>query len=177
MPTRRPPTSRLPQNIRLALTNALTFRRATGADLAAIVGLLADDPLGSKRENYVLPLPSAYADAFAAIERDPNNELMVVDTAERQVIGVFQLTFIPYITYQGGWRALIEGVRVGAAYRSLGVGRQMFVWAIQRARDRRCHMVQLTSDKTRPDAVRFYESLGFVASHEGMKLHLDPAEG
>ena len=156
-------------------TDALAFRRASGADLAAIVGLLADDPLGSRRENYVLPLQRAYEDAFAAIERDPNNELIVVDAAERQVIGVFQLTFIPYITYQGGWRALVEGVRVAAEYRSAGVGKQMFLWAIQRARDRRCRLVQLTSDKARPDAVRFYESLGFVASHEGMKLNLERA--
>lgn len=155
--------------------DALTFRRASGTDLAAIVGLLADDPLGARRENYTLPLPQAYVDAFAAIEQDPNNELIVVDAADRQVIGVFQLTFIPYITYQGGWRALVEGVRVAAGYRSAGVGRQMFLWAIQRARDRRCRLVQLTSDKARPDAVRFYERLGFVASHEGMKLDLERA--
>ena len=150
----------------------LTFRRATHPDLPAIVALLADDPLGSRREHYVLPLPQAYNDAFAAIDQDPNNELVVVDTTNRRVIGVLQLTFIPYITYQGGWRALVEGVRVAAEFRSGGVGKQMFSWAIQRARDRGCHLIQLTSDKTRPDAIRFYEKLGFVASHEGMKLHL-----
>ena len=99
---------------------------------------------------------------------------MVVDTADRPVVGVLQLTFIRYITYQGGWRALIEGVRVASDFRSGGVGRQLFVWAIERARERGCHMIQLTSDKTRPDAIRFYEKLGFVASHEGMKLHLGP---
>lgn len=151
----------------------LTFRRATSADLLAIVDLLADDPLGASRENFVVPLPQAYVDAFAAIDRDPNNELVVVDTAGHRVIGVLQLTFIPYITYQGGWRALIEGVRVADEFRSGGVGRQMLSWAIQRARDRGCHMVQLTSDKARADAIRFYEQLGFVASHEGMKLHLE----
>ena len=150
----------------------LTFRRATHADLPAIVALLADDPLGSKRENYVLPLPQAYNDAFTAIDRDPNNELVVVDTTDRRVIGVLQLTFIPYITYQGGWRALVEGVRVAAEFRSGGVGKQLFLWAIERARHRGCHLLQLTSDKARPEAIRFYEKLGFVASHEGMKLHL-----
>jgi GNAT superfamily N-acetyltransferase len=94
--------------------------------------------------------------------------------AERagEVVGVLQLTFIPYLTYKGGWRALIEGVRVAAPLRSAGIGRRMFLWAIDRARQRQCRMVQLTSDKTRPEAIRFYESLGFVASHEGMKLHL-----
>ena len=150
----------------------LTFRRAARADLGTIVALLADDPLGAKRERNVDPLPEGYADAFAAIERDPNNELIVVEVDKRRVIGVLQLTFIPYITYQGGWRALVEGVRVAAEYRSGGVGEKLFRWAIQRARDRGCHMIQLTSDKARPDAIRFYERLGFVASHEGLKLHL-----
>lgn len=148
------------------------FRRATHADLPAIVALLADDPLGALREDFATPLPQAYNDAFAAIDRDPNNELVVVDSAGRQVIGVLQLTFIPGITYRGGWRALIEGVRVASEFRSGGVGRRLFDWAIQRSRDRGCHLVQLTSDKARPDAIRFYQSLGFVASHEGMKLHL-----
>lgn len=155
----------------------LAFRPATPADLPAIVAMLADDPLGARRESCDLPLPGGYADALAAIDRDPNNELVVVDAEERPVIGVLQLTFIPSITYQGGWRALIEGVRVAAGYRSAGVGRQLFRWAIERARERGCHMVQLTSDKARPDAIRFYESLGFVASHEGLKLRLSAAEG
>jgi GNAT superfamily N-acetyltransferase len=151
----------------------LTFRCATLADLPAIVALLANDPLGARREKHVHPLPDSYADAFAAIDRDPNNELVVVESEPRRVIGVLQLTFIPNITYQGGWRALVEGVRVAAEYRSGGVGEKLFRWAIQRARDRGCHMVQLTSDKARPDAIRFYEKLGFVASHEGMKFHLE----
>lgn len=156
-------------------TGRLTFRAATLADLPAIVALLADDPLGARREKFVLPLPGSYAEALAAIDRDPNNELVVVDAAERPVLGVLQLTFIPSITYQGGWRALIEGVRVAAEFRSAGVGRRLFRWAIERARQRGCHMVQLTSDKTRPDAIRFYESLGFVASHEGLKLRFGAA--
>lgn len=152
----------------------LTVRRATHADLPAIVALLADDVLGAKRENYRLPLPQAYADAFAAIELDPNNELVVADAAEQRVIAVLQLTFIPYLTYRGGWRALVEGVRVAAGYRAGGVGRQLLLWAIERARGRGCHMIQLTPDKARPDAIRFYQGLGFVATHEGLKLHLQP---
>lgn len=154
------------------MEHACTFRRATLADLPAIVALLADDPLGAGREQFSDPLPPAYRDAFAAIDQDPNNELVVVDSADQRVIGVLQLTFIPSITYQGGWRALVEGVRVAAGFRSGGVGQQMFSWAIQRARERGCHLVQLTSDKARPEAIRFYEKLGFVASHEGLKLHL-----
>lgn len=153
----------------------LTFRHATHQDLPAIVALLANDALGAKRENHVLPLPASYEAAFAAIDQDPNNELVVVDTADQAVAGVLQLTLVPHITYQGGWRAQIEGVRVAANLRASGIGEQLFLWAIERARSKGCHLVQLTSDKTRLDAIRFYERLGFVASHEGMKLHLEPS--
>lgn len=148
-----------------------TFRRATRSDVPDIVRMLADDPLGSKREAYESPLPEAYYSAFEAIDADPNNELVVACTDNR-VIGVLQLTFIPYLTYRGSWRALIEGVRLDGSVRSRGIGQQLFEWAIERARQRGCHMVQLTSDKARPDAIRFYERLGFVASHEGLKLRL-----
>jgi GNAT superfamily N-acetyltransferase len=148
------------------------MRRATVADLPAIVRLLADDPLGARRERYATPLPAGYEAAFAAIERDPNQELTVACVGDA-LVGVLQITFIPYLTYQGGWRALIEGVRIAASHRSQGLGRFMFEWAIARARARGCHMVQLTTDKSRPDAIRFYQALGFVASHEGMKLLLD----
>lgn len=150
---------------------ALAFRRARAADVPDIVRLLADDPLGARRERFETPLPESYLRAFAAIDADPNNELIVVEQDAR-AIGVLQLTFIPSLTYQGGWRALIEGVRIDARIRSQGLGRALFEWAIARARERGCHLVQLTTDKTRPDAKRFYEGLGFVASHEGMKLHL-----
>lgn len=149
----------------------LLFRKAERHDLDALVRLLADDPLGSEREEYTVPLLPSYVHAFEAVSDDPNNELVVVELAG-EVVGVLQLTFIPYLTYKGGWRALIEGVRISAPLRSAGIGRRLFHWAIDRARQRRCHMIQLTSDKTRPEAIRFYESLGFVASHEGMKLHL-----
>lgn len=147
------------------------FRRATRDDLHAVVQMLADDPLGARREAYAEPLPECYYRAFEAIESDANNELVVAEI-DGKVAGVLQLTFIPYLTYQGGWRALIEGVRVAADQRSSGVGREMLEWAIARARQRNCHLVQLTSDKARADALRFYRSLGFVASHEGLKLHL-----
>lgn len=149
----------------------LRMRRARAEDLDAIVRMLADDPLGSRRERYCTPLPDAYRRAFEAIERDPNQYLAVCCEDER-VIGVLQLTFLPYLTYQGGWRALIEGVRTAAAARSQGIGRFMFEWAIAEARARGCHLVQLTTDKSRPDAQRFYRALGFEATHEGMKLHL-----
>jgi GNAT superfamily N-acetyltransferase len=149
----------------------LVIRRAGRGDLPAIVHLLADDPLGATREADVDPLPSSYCAAFDAIERDPNQELVVAVAAGR-VVGVLQLTFIPYLTYQGSWRALIEGVRVASDCRSGGIGRQLIEWCLERARRRGCQMVQLTSNKSRIDAIRFYERLGFVSSHEGMKLHL-----
>ena len=149
------------------------IRRAVADDLRAIVHLLADDPLGATREADVVPLPSSYRAAFEAIDRDPNQEL-VVAVADQHVIGVLQLTFIPCLTYQGSWRALIEGVRVAADRRSGGIGRRLIEWCIDRARQRGCRMVQLTSDKSRTSAIRFYEQLGFVASHEGLKLHLTP---
>jgi GNAT superfamily N-acetyltransferase len=148
-----------------------TFRRATRADVPDIVRMLADDMLGSGREQYVLPLPESYYAAFAAIDADPHNELIVAEL-DSQVVGVLQLTYIPYLTYQGSWRALIEGVRVDTSLRASGIGRKLLTWAIERAHSKGCHLVQLTSDKARSEAIRFYESLGFVASHEGMKLHL-----
>ena len=149
----------------------MTFRRASRADLPEIVRLLADDPLGAKRERYELPLPASYLAAFDAIEADPNNELIVACLGGR-VVGVLQLTYIPYLATLGAWRALIEGVRVDAGVRSAGIGKALFEWAIVRARERGCRIVQLTTDKSRADAKRFYEKLGFVASHEGMKLYL-----
>ena len=152
-------------------TAEVQFRRARRDDLPRIVHMLADDPLGAERERYESPLPAGYLDAFAAIEGDPNHEL-VVACLNQHVIGVLQISFIPNLTYQGGWRALIEGVRVDSAVRSRGFGRAMLGWAIARARGRGCHMVQLTANKARREAKEFYESLGFVASHEGMKLEL-----
>lgn len=150
----------------------LLFRRATRADVPAIVALLANDLLGSQREQASDPLPDNYFVAFAEIERDPNQVLTVVEAAG-EVIGTLHLTYLPSLTYRGGKRALIEAVRVAASQRNQGIGQRMFEWAITQAREAGCHMVQLTTDKRRPDAVRFYESLGFVASHIGMKLVLN----
>ena len=156
------------------MSTAIRIRRAQAGDLGAMVELLANDPLGAERECLQTPLPASYAAAFAAIDRDPNQELVVACRATA-VLGLLQLTFLPHLTYCGGWRAQIEGVRIAASERSQGIGRRMIEWAVDRARSRGCHLVQLTTDKTRPQAKRFYEALGFVASHEGMKLHLGPA--
>jgi ribosomal protein S18 acetylase RimI-like enzyme len=148
-----------------------SFRAARREDLPALVRLLADDVLGASRERASDPLPEAYGKAFDAIERDPNNELVVAEM-NGKVAGMLQLTFIPGISRQGSWRALIEAVRVESTLRSAGLGRKLIALAIERARARGCRMVQLTSDKSRVEAIRFYESLGFVASHQGMKLEL-----
>ena len=147
------------------------FRAATRDDLPALVRLLADDKLGAARERPGPPLPVGYTAAFEAIARDPNNELIVAEL-DGKVAGMLQLTYIPGISRQGSWRALIEAVRVDSTLRSAGIGRKMIAWAIERARERGCAMVQLTSDKSRADAIRFYQSLGFTASHEGLKLSL-----
>lgn len=149
----------------------VTIRRATRVDIPDIVRLLADDPLGQHRESYSDPLPEIYFSAFERIDADPRNELMIAEVNGR-VVGTLQLTLLPYLTYQGGTRAQIEAVRVDEAYRSRGLGRHLIEWAIERARQLGCHMVQLTTNAARPDALRFYERLGFVASHVGMKLEL-----
>lgn len=147
----------------------LTYRPASRDDVPSIVDMLADDPLGAQREQATRPLPEAYFNTFKAIENDPNNELIVAEQ-EGHMVGVMQITFIPYMTYKGSWRALIEGVRIHKDFRSQGLGRDMLQWAIERSRTRGCKLVQLTSDKKRPEAIRFYESLGFKASHEGLKM-------
>jgi GNAT superfamily N-acetyltransferase len=148
-----------------------SIRRAARDDVPEIVRLLADDPLGSRRENYQNPLPRAYYDASDEIDRDPHNQLVIAE-ADGEVIGTLQLTFIPYLTHQGGKRAQVEAVRVNERYRGHGIGGGLFEWAITRAREEQCRLVQLTTDNTRSDAQRFYERLGFVASHAGMKLDL-----
>lgn len=149
----------------------LSFRLATRADVPALVAMLADDTLGAQREQYTEPLPQAYYDAFAAIAADPNNELILACRGD-EVIGMAQLTYIPSLSYRGGWRALIESVRVAAAYRSQGIGRQLMVWTLERAKARGCHLAQLSTHKSREDAHRFYERLGFEKTHVGMKLSL-----
>jgi GNAT superfamily N-acetyltransferase len=149
-----------------------TFRRAQRSDVRAIVELLADDDLGGSREQAGPgPLPASYAAAFDAIDAD-ERELLVVADLDGEVVGTLQLSFLPSLTYGGAERAQVEAVRVAARVRGHGVGRRMLEWAVDLARDRGCRIVQLTTDKRREDAARFYESIGFVASHEGMKLHL-----
>jgi GNAT superfamily N-acetyltransferase len=149
----------------------LDFREAIQSDIADLVGLLADDVLGAGREDVSAPLNQRYLDAFHSIEQDSNNELTVVES-NGDLVGMLQLTFIPYLTHTGSWRCLIEGVRIAQSHRGKGLGSQFINWAINRARERQCSIVQLTSDKQRPDALRFYQSLGFEATHEGFKLKL-----
>jgi GNAT superfamily N-acetyltransferase len=149
---------------------AMTFREATSDDLSAILRLLADDPLGTKRES-LSHREDRYQVAFDRILEDLNQQLIVV-TTDQQVIGTMQLSFLQYLTYQGGLRMQIEAVRVHTDFRSKGLGKEMIAWAINKAREQNAHMVQLTSDLERPEAIAFYEKLGFVASHAGMKLHL-----
>ena len=152
-------------------TPAVRIRPATREDVAAIVRMLADDPLGATRERYEDPLPAEYWSAWEAIERDPNQALIVAEV-DGEAAGVLQLTFIPGLTRLGSWRALVEGVRIDRSRRGAGLGEVMLRWAIDEATRRGCRLIQLTTDKQRPDAHRFYERLGFVASHEGMKREL-----
>lgn len=149
---------------------AINFRKARFEDVPAIADLLANDKLGRLRED--LGNLSAYENAFQQIHADVNQELIVGVDETEEVLATLQLTFIQGLTYRGGIRAQIEAVRVNESLRGQGVGEKMINYAIERAKVRKAHMVQLTSDKQRPDAIRFYERLGFKASHEGMKLHL-----
>jgi GNAT superfamily N-acetyltransferase len=146
----------------------VTFRDARQSDVPAIVALLADDMLGAAREGAP---DGAYQAAFEQIEADPGSRLIVAE-ADGQVAGTLQLNLVPGMSRHGVLRAQIEGVRVAVAYRRHGLGRTMIEWAVGQARSQGCGLVQLTSDKRRPDAIRFYESLGFTASHEGLKLPL-----
>lgn len=148
------------------------FRRAIADDVPAIVRLLADDELGRMRDDPRLPLDPRYWQAFAAIDGDPNQLLAVALAEAGQVAGCLQITFISGLSRRGMLRGQIESVRVAAAHRGKGLGRALFQWAIEQCRARGCGIVQLTTDKNRRDAHRFYERLGFVASHEGMKLAL-----
>jgi GNAT superfamily N-acetyltransferase len=145
------------------------FRDARREDVPAIVALLADDALGAQRE--AAGADEAYQAAFEQVESDPRSRLIVAEE-DGQVAGTLQLNMLPGLSRRGTLRAQIEGVRVAAAYRGRGLGRAMIEWAIGVAREQGCGLVQLTSDKRRHDAVRFYESLGFTASHEGLKLPL-----
>jgi GNAT superfamily N-acetyltransferase len=150
----------------------VTLRRAAEPEVPAIVGLLAADQLGATRDGVRTPEDlAAYQRAFRAIDADPAH-LLVVGEADGEVIATMQLSFLPGLARRGALRAQIEAVRVHDGHRGGGLGAAMFAWAIEEARRRGCALVQLTTDKSRPSAHRFYERLGFVASHEGMKLRL-----
>ena len=139
----------------------MKFREATKNDLLQIVEMIADDELGKTRENYQIPLPVEYLNAFEKINSDENQELIVVENEDLEIIGTLQLSFIQYLTYRGGIRAQIEAVRIRNDKRGLGIGKIMFEWAINRAKERKAHLLQLTTDKKRPKAIKFYEKLGF----------------
>lgn len=149
-----------------------TFRKATASDLPAIIAMLADDALGLTREVISDPVDRRYVDAFEAIEQDPNQLLAVVVDDDDAVIGCLQVSFIPGLSRLGLWRGQIESVRIASSQRGSGLGGDMIRWAIEQCRARGCGLVQLTSDKRREDALRFYEKLGFEATHEGFKLTL-----
>jgi GNAT superfamily N-acetyltransferase len=149
-----------------------TIRRATADDIAAIVGLLNDDQIGAAREVAPDGDLAPYRSAFRAIDADPDQLLVVATAPDGSVVATLQLTFIPGMARRGALRAQIEGVRVGSGHRGQRLGEAMMTWAADEARRRGCHLVQLTSDKRRTDAHRFYGRLGFTASHEGFKLPL-----
>lgn len=147
------------------------MRRARREDLPGIVRLLADDPLGRTREAFSERLPEGYYTAFERIDADPRVELVVAEL-DGEIVGTLQLMFLPHLTHGGGTRAQVEAVRVDARHRSRGLGRRMMQWAIERAREEGCSLMQLTTNVARTDAHRFYARLGFVPSHVGMKLDL-----
>ena len=149
----------------------MNFRKAKKEDLIEIVRMLADDELGKTREDFQDPLPEVYYKAFEKIKDDPNQELIVVEQGADEIIGTMQLTFIQDLSHQGGLRSQIEAVRINKNKRGKGIGKKMFQWAIQRAKDRGAYLMQLTTNKQRPEAIEFYKSLDFTPSHVGMKMY------
>lgn len=153
-------------------THPVSFRNACEADLSVMIDLLHDDKLGSARESTDAASFAAYAAAFRKIDASPDNVILLAEQGT-EIVGMLQLTLIPGLTHKGSLRAQIEGVRVRRTCRGQGIGRQIFDQAIRIAADAGCNRVQLTTDRQRPDALRFYKSLGFVNSHSGMKLIID----
>jgi GNAT superfamily N-acetyltransferase len=153
------------------MKNSLQFRLATIKDLSEIVKMLSDDKLGLQREKFESLLSENYIKAFESIENDPNQELTIVEM-NGNIVGTFQLTFIQYLTHTGGLRAQVEAVRTHSSFRGKGIGTAMFKYIIERAKSKDCKIVQLTTDKKRPEAIDFYQNLGFSATHEGMKLFI-----
>lgn len=158
---------------RLVSAGEIELRAARRSEVPAIVRLLADDLLGQLREDVGAgeTIDDSYWRAFDAISADPR-QLLVVAVRAGEVVGTLQLSFIPYLTFKGGERAQIKGVRVAAPERGNGVGRRMIDWSITEARMRGCHLVQLTTSRERHRARHFYGSLGFAVTHDGMKLEL-----
>ena len=154
----------------MAMTSSVTIRRARHDDVGVIVGMLADDRLGSARERLEDPLPPSYFRAFEALDRDPNIRLVVAEDGEGAVVGCLQLCILPGLSSQGASRGLIEDVRVASHCRSRGIGEQMVRWAVAEAREQGCKLVELLTHNTRVDAQRFYARLGFQPSHVGMTL-------
>ena len=152
-------------------TPAVIFRGAQAGDLPAIIALIADDGLGRGRDDASLPLDSSYVQAFDAMAKDAN-QVMLLAELNGELAGYLQITFIPGLSRKGAWRGLIESVRVATRLRGKGIGGRMLERAIGICRERGCRLVQLTSDKTRTEAHRFYGRLGFIASHDGFKLTL-----
>jgi ribosomal protein S18 acetylase RimI-like enzyme len=152
----------------MAAISSITIRRACRDDVAIIVAMLADDPLGSGRERLEDPLPPCYLGAFETLDRDPNIQLVVAEEQGGAVIGCLQLCVLPGLSSQGASRGLIEDVRVASDRRSRGVGEQLVQWAVAEARARGCKLVELLTHSSRVDAQRFYARLGFKASHVGM---------
>jgi len=150
----------------------LRIRTANADDLGDIVRMLADDFLGGSREKVEETASENYIRAFREIESDPNNELMVAEL-DGGIVGTFQLTYTPSLSFQGGKRCTIESVRVDTRLRGHGIGQAMMLWAIERAKEKGCVSMQLTTHSERTNAHRFYEKLGFEATHLGMKLKLE----
>lgn len=155
------------------MKSPLTCREATEADLSAVVALLNDDQFGKARNPLYADAARAYEQAFGEMLADPNNRVIVAEQATH-IVGCYQLTFIRGLSYEGGLRAQIESVRIASAQRGGGLGSAMMRDAVERARARGCRLIQLTTDVRRTETRRFYERLGFAATHHGMKLFLPP---
>lgn len=153
------------------MSKSIIIRPASKEDLPAIIELLTDDHLGQSRESNSPESLLKYEQAFERINADKSQELMVAESLG-EVVGTFQLTLIPYLNYEGSLRVLIESVHVRADQRGHGTGTQMMEWAVDRAKSKGAKIIQLTSDKRRPDALKFYRRLGFKETHEGFKMHL-----
>jgi ribosomal protein S18 acetylase RimI-like enzyme len=154
----------------MTTVSSTTIRRARRDDVRTIVAMLADDRLGSARERLEEPMPPSYFQAFEAVDRDPNIQLVVAENSDGAIVGCLQLCILPGLSSQGASRGLIEDVRVASHCRSRGIGEQMVQWAVTEARAKGCKLVELLTHNTRVDAQRFYARLGFQASHVGMTL-------